>query len=174
MVFPNRKPEALSFRRAPRPYAQIATAALNPLRSPEKSIPTKRDARFGLVNSCLRDRLYARILSNQRAREARNSVLSFSGTKRLPDQFGEEESRKRLEAALKGARLAGHQPMEDLIKKGKPPKRGRPAPEEYHEPRGFVSDLERVVQMMGGSRSCSTSSGGSPVATCGARSWTAR
>jgi hypothetical protein len=47
--------------------------------------------------------------------------------KHLPDQFGEEESRKRFEAALKGARLAGHQPMENLIKKGKASKRGRPA-----------------------------------------------
>jgi hypothetical protein len=35
-------------------------------------------------------------------------------------QFGPEESRKRLEAALKGARLAGHKPMESLT--GKKPK----------------------------------------------------
>jgi hypothetical protein len=33
------------------------------------------------------------------------------------DQYGEEESRKRLEAALKGARLAGHKPMESLTRK---------------------------------------------------------
>jgi hypothetical protein len=53
-------------------------------------------------------------------------MLSFSAMKHLPDQFGEEESRKRFEAALKGARLAGHQPKENL-KKGKASKRGRPA-----------------------------------------------
>jgi hypothetical protein len=33
------------------------------------------------------------------------------------DKFGPDESRKRFEAALKGARLAGHKPMESLTKK---------------------------------------------------------
>jgi hypothetical protein len=41
------------------------------------------------------------------------------------EQYGPEESRKRFEDALKGARLAGHRPMESLIrkKKAKPKKR---------------------------------------------------
>jgi hypothetical protein len=43
------------------------------------------------------------------------------------EQFSPEESRKRLEAALRGARIAGHRPMESLIKKKskakKPPKK---------------------------------------------------
>jgi hypothetical protein len=33
------------------------------------------------------------------------------------DQYSDEEARERLVAALKGARLAGHKPMESLIKK---------------------------------------------------------
>jgi hypothetical protein len=33
------------------------------------------------------------------------------------EQYAPEESRKRFEAALKGARLAGHKPMESLTRK---------------------------------------------------------
>jgi hypothetical protein len=33
------------------------------------------------------------------------------------EEFSAEASRKRFEAALKGARLAGHKPMEGLTKK---------------------------------------------------------
>jgi hypothetical protein len=33
------------------------------------------------------------------------------------DEYGSEESKRRFEAALKGARIAGHKPMESLIKK---------------------------------------------------------
>ena len=33
------------------------------------------------------------------------------------DQYSDEEAKERLVAALKGARLAGHKPMESLIKK---------------------------------------------------------
>jgi hypothetical protein len=37
--------------------------------------------------------------------------------KKPDDQFSDEEARERLVAALRGARLAGHKPMETLIKK---------------------------------------------------------
>jgi hypothetical protein len=40
--------------------------------------------------------------------------------------FSEEESKKRFEAALKGARIAGHKPMESLTRnkpKAQPKKR---------------------------------------------------
>jgi hypothetical protein len=33
------------------------------------------------------------------------------------DQYSDEEARDRLVAALRGAQLAGHKPMESLIKK---------------------------------------------------------
>jgi hypothetical protein len=37
--------------------------------------------------------------------------------KKPNDQYSDEEARERLVAALRGARLAGHKPMESLIKK---------------------------------------------------------
>jgi hypothetical protein len=33
------------------------------------------------------------------------------------DRYSDEEAKSRLVAALRGARLAGHKPMESLIKK---------------------------------------------------------
>jgi len=33
------------------------------------------------------------------------------------DQYSDEEAKERLVAALRGARIAGHKPMESLIKK---------------------------------------------------------
>jgi hypothetical protein len=33
------------------------------------------------------------------------------------DKFSAEESKRRFEMALRGARLAGHKPMESLIRK---------------------------------------------------------
>jgi hypothetical protein len=33
------------------------------------------------------------------------------------DQYSDEEAERRLVAALRGARIAGHKPMESLIKK---------------------------------------------------------
>jgi hypothetical protein len=33
------------------------------------------------------------------------------------DQYSDEEAKERLVAALRGARLAGHKPMESLLKK---------------------------------------------------------
>jgi hypothetical protein len=33
------------------------------------------------------------------------------------EEFSEQEKRKRFESALKGARLAGHKPMESLTRK---------------------------------------------------------
>jgi hypothetical protein len=38
-------------------------------------------------------------------------------TKSDDEQYSPEESRKRLEAALRGARIAGHKPMADIPKK---------------------------------------------------------
>jgi hypothetical protein len=38
-------------------------------------------------------------------------------SKKSDEQYGDEEARERLVAALRGARIAGHKPMEDLIKK---------------------------------------------------------
>jgi hypothetical protein len=46
-----------------------------------------------------------------------------------PEKFSEKESQKRFEAALKGARLAGHKPMESLTRKTakvQPKKRSKP------------------------------------------------
>jgi len=46
------------------------------------------------------------------------------------DGFSPEESRKRLVAALRGARIAGHKPMESLTRKKpkkQPKKRQKPA-----------------------------------------------
>jgi hypothetical protein len=37
--------------------------------------------------------------------------------KKPDDQYSDEEARERLVAALRGARIAGHKPMESLIKK---------------------------------------------------------
>jgi len=44
--------------------------------------------------------------------------------KKSLDQFSSEETRKRMEAALRGARIAGHKPMESLTRKRR--KRQRP------------------------------------------------
>jgi hypothetical protein len=46
-------------------------------------------------------------------------------TKDADDQYSEEESKKRFEAALKGARIAGHKPMESLTQ-GKAKKQRKP------------------------------------------------
>jgi hypothetical protein len=46
------------------------------------------------------------------------------------EKFSAEESQKRFEAALKGARIAGHKPMESLIRKNaksQPEKASKPA-----------------------------------------------
>lgn len=40
-----------------------------------------------------------------------------------PEKFSESETRKRMEAALRGARIAGHKPMSGVA-----PKREKPAP----------------------------------------------
>jgi hypothetical protein len=44
------------------------------------------------------------------------------------DQYGDHEAKRRLEAALRGARIAGHKSMKDMSpkrpKKRKPRKRG--------------------------------------------------
>jgi hypothetical protein len=42
------------------------------------------------------------------------------------DQYSDEEARERLVAALKGARLAGHKPMESLIKRKPKVKKTKP------------------------------------------------
>jgi hypothetical protein len=41
------------------------------------------------------------------------------------DSFSEQEAARRLEAALRGARVAGHKTMGDLAKKKSPPKKTR-------------------------------------------------
>jgi hypothetical protein len=38
-------------------------------------------------------------------------------TEKEPEQFNPKEAQERFEAALKGARLAGHKPMESLTRK---------------------------------------------------------
>ena len=38
-------------------------------------------------------------------------------TQKESERFDPEEARKRFEAALKGARIAGHKPMESLTQK---------------------------------------------------------
>ena len=49
-------------------------------------------------------------------------------TDKKTDEFSEQEMRRRFEAALKGARLAGHVPMKakKAEKKTKPKKKDRP------------------------------------------------
>jgi hypothetical protein len=47
-------------------------------------------------------------------------------TKSDDEQYSPEESRKRLGAALRGARIAGHKPMESLIKKKPGAKKAKP------------------------------------------------
>ena len=37
--------------------------------------------------------------------------------KKAEDQYSDDEAKKRFVAALHGARIAGHKPMESLIKK---------------------------------------------------------
>jgi hypothetical protein len=41
----------------------------------------------------------------------------MSDETRLSDEFSPAEARKRFEAALKGARIAGHKPKESLTRK---------------------------------------------------------
>jgi hypothetical protein len=47
-------------------------------------------------------------------------------SKRSDDEFSPEEAKERMKAALLGARLAGHKPMEDLIKKKPKVKKVKP------------------------------------------------
>jgi hypothetical protein len=44
-------------------------------------------------------------------------VVNFLGFRMADDKFSKEESERRFKAALLGARIAGHKPMESLIKK---------------------------------------------------------
>jgi hypothetical protein len=41
------------------------------------------------------------------------------------DKFSPEETRKRMEAALRGARIAGHKPMSEITPKKKPKRQAR-------------------------------------------------
>jgi hypothetical protein len=51
------------------------------------------------------------------------------------DQYSPEEAKKRMEAALRGARLAGHKPMEEIKGAGKPRHAGKiPLPKEQKRP----------------------------------------
>lgn len=45
-------------------------------------------------------------------------------TKALRDKFGQREALKRFEAALRGARIAGHKSMADV--RGEKPKKSKP------------------------------------------------
>jgi hypothetical protein len=54
--------------------------------------------------------------------------------KKETDQYTDEEAQRRFEAALRGAREVGHEPMKDISPKAKgsakaspPKKRGRPS-----------------------------------------------
>ena len=47
--------------------------------------------------------------------------------KKSDDDYSPEEAKKRLEAALRGARLAGHKPMESLINKNSKAKKKKTA-----------------------------------------------
>jgi hypothetical protein len=47
------------------------------------------------------------------------------------EQFSEEETKRRFEAALRGARLAETKPMKDI-----PPKRPKSNPNNGHHPQG--------------------------------------
>jgi len=46
------------------------------------------------------------------------------------DKYSEKESQARFEAALRGARIAGHKPMETLIKKKPKAKRATKKPKQ--------------------------------------------
>ncbi len=46
-------------------------------------------------------------------------------SKRPDDEFSPEETKERMTAALRGARIAGHKPMESLIKKKPKAKKAR-------------------------------------------------
>jgi len=39
-------------------------------------------------------------------------------TKKLADKYSDEETQRRFEAALRGARIATPQPMKDIVGKG--------------------------------------------------------
>jgi hypothetical protein len=45
--------------------------------------------------------------------------------KKPPDQFSAEVTQKRFEAALRGARIAGHKPMTDMRAGKAKPSRGK-------------------------------------------------
>jgi len=44
------------------------------------------------------------------------------GSKKKDDEFSPAETKRRFDAALRGARIAGHKQMKDLPKKGDKPK----------------------------------------------------
>jgi hypothetical protein len=41
----------------------------------------------------------------------------MASTKKLDDQFSKREAKKRFEAALRGARVTGHKPKDDIPRK---------------------------------------------------------
>jgi hypothetical protein len=47
----------------------------------------------------------------------------MTGTQRTDDKYSEEEAQRRLEAALRGARVAGHKPMKNMTPKRASPQR---------------------------------------------------
>jgi hypothetical protein len=54
-------------------------------------------------------------------------MLQFLMAKRsLNDQYSEQETRRRVEAALRGARIAGHKTMNDIPKKNGESRRVKP------------------------------------------------
>jgi hypothetical protein len=52
--------------------------------------------------------------------------MKSSKLKSSEDQYSPEESSERMKAALLGARIAGHKPMESLIKKKPKVKKTKP------------------------------------------------
>jgi hypothetical protein len=56
--------------------------------------------------------------------------------KKPEDQYTPEEAKKRMEAALRGARIAGHKSMADIQSKPKPHKSGKiPLPKPQIRPK---------------------------------------
>jgi hypothetical protein len=51
-------------------------------------------------------------------------VLAMNG--KTKDEFSPEEAQRRFEAALRGARIAGHKPKEIVTRSASKPQRGRP------------------------------------------------
>jgi hypothetical protein len=60
----------------------------------------------------------------------------MTSAQRADDKYSEEEAQRRLEAALRGARLAGHKPMKSMT-----PKRAS----FRHVTRCEQSDLQRLA-----------------------------